>query len=110
MTLAACIGVVVIMTKALQYLQRVVLGVLPFGALSAVSLVDVCLGMLVSGTFMMYFGKPQTRASDSVPFFLRMPPPPMSPFRMHGCPRSHRVLVLPLLGVRCCRCLCWAQQ
>ena len=56
LTLAVCIAGVVCVTKGLQFLQRTVLGVLPFGALSAVSLVDVCLGMLISGIFMMYFG------------------------------------------------------
>ena len=58
LTLTLGITVVVVTTKALQWLQRTVLGVLPFGALSVVSLADVCFGMLISGIFMLYFGMP----------------------------------------------------
>ena len=50
------IVVVVAFTRILQEVQRVVLRRLPFGALSNVSLVDVCIGIFISGTFMMYLG------------------------------------------------------
>ena len=52
------IGVLVALvgTKALQTVQSKVFHVLPFGALSATSLSDVCIGILISGLFMLYFG------------------------------------------------------
>ncbi len=34
--------------------------VLPFGSLGAISLTDVCVGILTSGLFMMYFGGSRT--------------------------------------------------
>jgi hypothetical protein len=51
-------GIAVVMagTKVLQLVQSKVFHVLPFGALSATSLSDVCIGILISGLFMLYFG------------------------------------------------------
>ena len=53
------VGVVILGTRALQWVQRTLLGRLPFGALSALNLIDVCIGIIVSGMFMLYFGKPE---------------------------------------------------
>ncbi len=47
---------VMLVTRALQLVQSKVFHVLPFGALSNLSLVDVCMGIFVSGVFMLYFG------------------------------------------------------
>ena len=51
-------GITVVMTgtRVVQLVQRHVLHVLPFGSLGQFSLPDVCIGILVSGLFMMYFG------------------------------------------------------
>ena len=56
LVLFGAVAFVVVCTKVLQWVQSSVCHVLPFGALSAVTLVDVCIGMLISGIFMMYFG------------------------------------------------------
>ena len=50
------IGIVMLATRALQLFQSRVLHVLPFGSLGNFSLVDACIGILVSGLFMLYFG------------------------------------------------------
>jgi hypothetical protein len=49
-------GILVVMscTRLLQIIQSKVFHVLPFGALSPISLTDVCVGILVSGLFMLY--------------------------------------------------------
>ncbi len=54
--LVGCIIVVMAATRLVQLVQFRVLHVLPFGSLGQFSLVDVCVGILVSGMFMMYFG------------------------------------------------------
>jgi hypothetical protein len=54
--LFAGIGVVLVGTKAIQLVQVKLLHTLPLGALSAVSTVDVCIGVCFSGVFMLYFG------------------------------------------------------
>jgi hypothetical protein len=53
-------GIVVVMlaTRLVQLVQTHLMRMLPFGALSNFSLVDVCVGVLVSGLFMMYLGEP----------------------------------------------------
>ncbi len=56
LTLASGIGVVMALTRALQWMQFRVLHKLPFGSLSQFNLKDVCLGILTSGLVMMYFG------------------------------------------------------
>ncbi len=43
-------------TRVVQAVQSHVLHVLPVGALSTTSLSDTCVGILISGVFMMYFG------------------------------------------------------
>ena len=55
--LLAGICVVLAGTRVLQWAQVRLLGTLPFGALSTVSLVDVCIGVFISGLFMMYYGE-----------------------------------------------------
>jgi hypothetical protein len=50
------IAVVVAATRVVQLVQTRVLHVIPFGSLGQFSLSDVCVGILVSGLFMMYFG------------------------------------------------------
>ena len=47
---------VVVTIRAVQTVQVRLLGRLPFGALSALNLIDVCIGIYISGLFMMYFG------------------------------------------------------
>ena len=55
--LVGSVGVVIVSTRLLQWGQRRVLGRLPFGALSTLNLIDVCIGIFISGLFMLYFGK-----------------------------------------------------
>ncbi len=43
-------------TRALQLVQSRVFHVVPFGLLSKFSILDACVGILVSGSFMLYFG------------------------------------------------------
>ena len=50
------ISVVVIATRTLQWVRQHCFGRLPFGALSALNLIDVCIGIFISGMFMLYFG------------------------------------------------------
>ena len=54
------VGIVVVMavTRAIQLAQQHVFHTLPFGALSKLSLTDVCIGIFISGLFMLYFGEP----------------------------------------------------
>ena len=60
------IAVVMAATRVLQLVQTHVLHVLPFGALSQFSLGDVCEGILVSGSFMMYFGETKSSVLQRV--------------------------------------------
>jgi hypothetical protein len=50
------IAIVMTATRVVQLVQTHVLHVIPFGSLGQFSLPDVCVGILVSGLFMMYFG------------------------------------------------------
>jgi hypothetical protein len=43
-------------TKALQTVQSKVFHVVPFGVLTKFNILDACVGILVSGSFMLYFG------------------------------------------------------
>ena len=56
------VAVVMVVTRAVQLTQRYVFHTLPFGSLSKLSLVDTCVGVIVSGVFMLYFGTCCTRA------------------------------------------------
>ncbi len=69
-------GIVVVMaaTRVLQLVQTRVLHVLPFGALGQFSLLDVCVGILVSGLFMMYFGACRALHRRSVSMYGLHPP------------------------------------
>ena len=51
------IGVVVVATRTVQLVQQKLWGRLPFGALSTLGLIDVCIGIFISGIVMLYFGK-----------------------------------------------------
>ena len=53
--LLGAVGVVVLATRLLQFLQRVVFKVLPFGALGNLSLLDVGIGILITGSYYLYF-------------------------------------------------------
>ena len=55
--LLTSIGLVMLVTRVVQLVQQHVFHTLPFGALSKFSLVDSCIGIFVSGVFMLYFGK-----------------------------------------------------
>lgn len=44
-------------TRALQLLQSRVFHVVPFGSMSPTSLSDTCVGIVISGVYMMYFGQ-----------------------------------------------------
>jgi hypothetical protein len=50
------VAVIVAATRVVQLLQTQILRTLPFGSLAQFSLWDVCVGVVVSGLFMMYFG------------------------------------------------------
>jgi hypothetical protein len=52
-------GVALVMaaTRIVQLVQTHLLRTLPFGSLTQFSLWDICVGVIVSGMFMMYFGK-----------------------------------------------------
>lgn len=55
--LFTCVGLALVSLKSLQLVQQRVLHVVPFGALSQFNVVDSCLGILVAGLFMLYFGE-----------------------------------------------------
>ncbi len=59
--LAGSIAVVVVLTRSVQLLQRAVFRVLPFGALAALSLVDVCVGIFITGLYYLYFRTSRVR-------------------------------------------------
>jgi hypothetical protein len=52
--LGASILLVLAATKVLQWSQRVLFKVLPFGATMGTSLVDVCIGIFITGVFHLY--------------------------------------------------------
>ena len=54
-TLFAAVGIVLVCTRLLQWVQRTVFHVLPFGALAEANLVDVCIGVTISGMYYLYF-------------------------------------------------------
>ena len=53
--LLASVAIVLVITRILQFVQRTVFHVLPFGAVGELSLVDVCIGVLISGSYYLYF-------------------------------------------------------
>ena len=55
--LVLSVGVVLLGTRLLQLIQRKVFKVLPFGAAGELNLVDVCIGILISGSYYLYFRK-----------------------------------------------------
>jgi hypothetical protein len=61
--LGTSILVVLGVTKALQCIQRVVFKVLPFGAITDTNLVDVCVGIFITGVFHLYLCKSMASAA-----------------------------------------------
>ena len=55
--LVGAVLLVVSMTRLLQFVQSSVFHVLPFGATSDTSLTDVCIGILITGNYYLYFRK-----------------------------------------------------
>jgi hypothetical protein len=53
--LALCVGIVLVVTRAVQLVQQRVFHVLPFGALTDVNLQDVCVGVMITGAYYLYF-------------------------------------------------------
>jgi hypothetical protein len=51
------VGLALVATRALQFIQSRVFHVVPFGVLTKFSITDVCMGILVSGAFLLYFGE-----------------------------------------------------
>ena len=51
------VSVVIVLaaTRALQWIQRTVFQSLPFGATAEINLLDVCIGILISGSYYLYF-------------------------------------------------------
>ena len=41
----------------MQTIQRVVFGVLPFGSVGTLSLLDVSIGLQIAGSYTLYFGE-----------------------------------------------------
>jgi hypothetical protein len=116
--LGTSIIVVLLATKTLQWLQRVVFKVLPFGSTSDTNLVDTCIGIFITGMFHLYLCECDRSvvdlcvsvchpAGDVVlllpTLLLMLLPPPLL------------LLLLLLLLLRCwqsswffrCGCVCW---
>lgn len=43
--------------QIIQTIQRVVFGVLPFGSVGTLSLLDVSIGLQIAGSYTLYFGE-----------------------------------------------------
>ncbi len=56
LVLAVSIVTIVLATRLLQFLQRFVFHVVPFGATAQLSLVDASIGILITGVYHLYFG------------------------------------------------------
>ena len=53
--LLGAVGWVLLSTRLVQWLQRTVFHVLPFGALAELNMIDVCIGVTISGSYYLYF-------------------------------------------------------
>ena len=53
--LMSAVVIVFILTRVLQFVQRKVFKVVPFGAAGDLNLVDVCIGVLITGSYYLYF-------------------------------------------------------
>ncbi len=71
--LLVAIGVVLVGTRAVQFVQRVVFKVLPFGAASDTSLSDVCIGVMITGSHYLYFRTCSSGTLTSRGFFKKAP-------------------------------------
>ncbi len=60
------VGAVLLSVRAVQWTKSHVFRVLPFGALTNFDAMDACTGILVSGLFMIYFGRMDLRVADVV--------------------------------------------
>ena len=63
--LLGSIVIVIGFVRGLQRGQQWLLGRLPFGAMSSLNLIDVCVGIFISGSFMMYFGQFRVPAASA---------------------------------------------
>ena len=70
------VGLALVGTRLLQLVQSRVFHVVPFGLLSKFSIQDASVGILVSGSFMLYFGAwvPSRHPTPSI-FSLAIPYP-----------------------------------
>ncbi len=57
LVLAASVIIVLLATRLLQWTQRRVFRVMPWGAVSDLDIVDVCIGILITGSYYLYFRK-----------------------------------------------------
>ncbi len=57
------VGLALVSTRALQLVQSKVFHVIAFGQLSKFNIGDACMGILVSGSFMLYLGASCTNKS-----------------------------------------------
>jgi hypothetical protein len=62
--LGASILLVLAATKVLQWIQRVLFKVLPFGATMDTNLVDICIGIFITGVFHLYLCKSTPLSCD----------------------------------------------
>ena len=53
--LLLAVAIVLAATRTLQWVQSNVFSVIPFGAMSESSLTDVCIGILITGSYYLYF-------------------------------------------------------
>ena len=64
--LLLAVFVVLAATRLLQFVQRKVFKVVPFGAAGEMNLVDVCVGISISGSYYLYFRTCRLRLSVNV--------------------------------------------
>ena len=107
--LGVVVAVVLLLTRLVQFLQRVVFKVVPFGAVGDVNLIDVCIGVLITGSYYLYFRTwtvsacvaPAAPAAPAV--LLWFLPPSLVP-APHDCLFPLRVMVC---GVCCLHVQWW---
>jgi hypothetical protein len=57
LVLAASVVIVFLGTRLLQWIQRRVFRVMPWGAVSDLDIIDVCMGIFITGLYYLYFRK-----------------------------------------------------
>jgi hypothetical protein len=60
--LLSAVVVVFILTRVLQFVQRKLFKVVPFGAAGDLNLMDVCIGVLITGSYYLYFCTSESRS------------------------------------------------